>query len=687
MPLSHSTPVLLVSALALLAACGGGELEVPGTTSSSTGGGGTGGDGGAGGAGGGEPSDTWPNLACDPIQGFCGFPFPSNVYTVPDAATATGRRVSFLPDMLPTTAAGYKPSGEPWSKADGFSASTALLAHFPGATDTGLADAFHIADSLNVDSKTVLLDTVTGERVAHWAELDKSTTDVTQRSLMIRPAAPLVDGRRYVVAVRGLVDAQGQPITPTPAFAALRDGGESSEPSVVARRGLYDEIFSLLLTTGVAREDVLLAWDFTTASKESNTGWLLHMRDAALAAVGADGPEYTITNVQTDFDPAIAFRIEGTFKAPLFLDQPGPGAKLLFGADGKPRISTDTPTYDVPFLLMIPTSASSTTPAKLLQYGHGLLGSRTQIGAGHFRSFMDNFGYAMFAVDLVGMASDDEDWVAEKVALGQADQVTAMFDRMHQGFVNYVVAMRLMSAGMANDATYGPLLDASDPTYFGISQGGIAGGVYVTISTEIERGALEVMGQPYNLLLNRSVDFDPFFALMKNPASGLPDARQQQLFLGALQMGWDRVEPSGYTKYTTTGIDAAAGPKRVLMRAALGDHQVTTIGAHQMARAMGAKHVDTGLRDIYALEKVTGPVTTGAAYLEYDFGLPEDPVCNVPQALCDDPHGKLRSLDAAREQLDRFLTTGEILDTCENGVCDYSALSGCAGGETQVSCQ
>jgi len=90
MPLSHSTPVLLVSALALLAACGGGELEVPGTTSSSTGGGGTGGDGGAGGAGGGEPSDTWPNLACDPIQGFCGFPFPSNVYTVPDAATATG---------------------------------------------------------------------------------------------------------------------------------------------------------------------------------------------------------------------------------------------------------------------------------------------------------------------------------------------------------------------------------------------------------------------------------------------------------------------------------------------------------------------------------------------------------------------------------------------------------------------
>jgi hypothetical protein len=63
--------------------------------------------------------------------------------------------------------------------------------------------------------------------------------------------------------------------------------------------------------------------------------------------------------------------------------------------------------------------------------------------------------------------------------------------------------------------------------------------------------------------------------------------------------------------------------------------------------------------------------------VEYDFGLPPDPVENLPQRECEDPHGKLRKLDEARQQLDRFLRTGVIDNFCGGGVCSFADMSGC----------
>ena len=113
------------------------------------------------------------------------------------------------------------------------------------------------------------------------------------------------------------------------------------------------------------------------------------------------------------------------------------------------------------------------------------------------------------------------------------------------------------------------------------------------------------------------------------------------------------------------------------MRAAVGDHQVTTLGAHHMARSIGVPHLDSGIRSIWGLDSVTDRVS-GGAYVEYDFGLPPDPWCNLPQSKCEDPHGKLRKLEAARVQLDHFLRTGEVVDECD-GPCSYPDMSGCAG--------
>ncbi len=560
----------------------------------------------------------------------------------------------------------------PWSKADGFSAGAALLTFLPGATASGLATPLDPRSSLDADSPTVLLDAVTNERVPHYAEIDHAQGESDQRSFIVRPVVPLVDGHRYIVAIRKVRSATAE-ILPSPAFKALRDLETSSEPSIEARRGLYEDIFGRLAAANVPRGELQLAWDFTTASRENVTGWLLHMRDEALGIAGDAGPAYRIESVDETLDPEhVAFRINGQMTVPFYLDKPGPGASLIFGANGQPTPNPAQPTYDVPFEMLIPKSAL-TTPAPLLQYGHGLLGSRSQIEAENFRKLISDKNYAIFGTDLVGMAEDgDGVHISDTLASGHIEQIATVFDRLHQGVLNSLLAMRMMKNAFAKDAKYGKYLDATQRYYHGISQGGISGGVYVATSTDVERGVLEVMGQPYTLLLYRSVDFNLFFTVLR---ATYPDTRDQQLVLALTQMLWDRVEPSGYTKYMHGGLPNTPSHE-VLMRAALGDHQVTTFGAQIMARAVGAKHLDTGLGDVFGLEK-TAETTTGSVFTEYDFGLPPVPLCNIPMSACADPHGLVRKLQSAEDQLDRFLRTGNGVVFCDGKVCKYPEQSGC----------
>src|SRR5690606_13867957 len=188
----------------------------------------------------------------------------------------------------------------------------------------------------------------------------------------------------------------------------------SSDAAIEERRDLYRNIFATLSAAGIDREELQLAWDYTTASRENNTGFLVHMRDEALAIVGSAGPSYTIDSVEEPpfadgelDDEHIAYRIFGTMTVPLYLDQPGPGAHLLLGPDGMPEPNPEMPTAEFSFEVLIPKSAT-VSPGALIQYGHGLLGEKEQIESDHFLTFIDEYGYVLFGVDFIGFSADDE---------------------------------------------------------------------------------------------------------------------------------------------------------------------------------------------------------------------------------------------------------------------------------------
>lgn len=698
-----STWLIALSAF-LISACSSSSSGTAGT-----GGGGAGGSGGEGGSGGGGGVDggfAYPLLDCDPlVPEYCGFPFPSNVYTIEDPTTPTGRRVRFGEEMLRGN------DSTPWDYSDGFSAGTPIMTQLNGATGKELGGQLDIEQSLGADSPTMLLDAETGELVPHFAEIDAQARTAEERATMIRPAVRLRDNARYIVAFRNLTNEDDEVIEASAEFAALRDGSASDDESIEARRDLYEDIFAKIEAKGWSRDEIQIAWDFNTASDENNTGWLLHMRDTAFELIEQDGGfKYTIETLELDTDEGaidptnIAFRIFGTFRVPLFMSSEEPGSVLLLDDDDTPMVNSETPWTDVPFEVLIPQSAKD-SPAPIIEYGHGLFGEKEQIQSSHFRSFMNEYNYIFVGTDLQGMSDPDVDAVIAALGSGKFSEIQTMWDRLHQGFLNHLVLLRMMKTAFSQDPMVGQYVKGDEAYYHGISQGGIMGSVILAATNDVDRGALGVMGMPYSLLVFRSVDFDQFLTLIR---LFYPDRRTNQLLLGMGQMPWDRVEPMGWAHHVTENAIGGVNTKEVLMRAAIADHQVTTVGAHILARTMKAPLLDSGLQDagirydIWGLDKVES-TDSGSFYIELDFGLPGEPACNVPMPLCNDPHERPRRLQSSRIQLDEFLRNGTGTNHCSmietqpdppnqpiaDGVCSYPGWSGCTDEtveDTQALC-
>jgi hypothetical protein len=647
-------------AAALLAGCSGETSDTTGNTTTETGTGTVV-----------DPPDEGVPDECDPlVPTECVLPFPSNRYLTDDAATPTGKHVLFPEGALPEPNGGALMPPDGFAVLDGFSPGLAPFTLLPGATVTGLPDPTSIAKSLEPECPTVIIDAETGERVPHIAELDMTVAEgyEDRRVLFVRPVVRLADATRYIVAIRHVVGEDGKDIEPSLAFQALRDGTPYKHPSIDARRALYDDIFAKLGAAGVEKGSLQIAWDFTTASKENHTATAVYMRDDALVVAGDMGPPFTVDSMVDAPEAGIARTIEGHMTVPLYLDKLDTGARLNLGADGLPA---QNGTAEVPFSIMIPEICAQGTPCPLLQYGHGLLGGRDEIEAGNLKTFTQTHGYVMFATDWIGMSDDDNNTLANIIAVGDISQFATTPERSMQGFVNAILAMRMMGGGFVADpsVTFNGV-SAIDPTqkyYYGNSQGGILGGVLMALHVDVTRGILGVPGQPYNTLLHRSSDFTPFFTILK---IAFKDPVAQNIALGLVQMLWDRAEPTGYTAYLKGDDKLPNTPDHeVLLHVAIGDHQVSPLGAHIMARTVGAKSMSPAFRPIFGVEEAAMPYT-GTAIVEFDFKQPPEPIFNVPPSMGEDTHGWVRRLPEAQQQMDTFLRTGQVVEVCP-GLCQF----------------
>ena len=210
----------------------------------------------------------------------------------------------------------------------------------------------------------------------------------------------------------------------------------------------------------------------------------------------------------------------------------------------------------MPFTCRIPRSAldpANPPAARPSLYGHGLLGSPSEVNAGNVRAMANEHNFVFCATAWAGFAAEDIGNVVG--AISDFSHFNTVADRMQQGFLNQLILGRLMihPQGLASNAAFQKngrsVIDTRRLFFDGNSQGGIMGGSLTALAPDFNRAVLGVPGMNYSTLLQRSVDFDTYAQLIY-PA--YPDESTRQLMFAVIQLLWDRGEADGYAQHITS---------------------------------------------------------------------------------------------------------------------------------------
>ena len=283
--------------------------------------------------------------------------------------------------------------------------------------------------------------------------------------------------------------------------------------------------------------------------------------------------------------------VHGTFQVPLFLQDTTQYSGMTTDAAGNPVINGNG-TWTANFICVLPSTVQPGGPATPTVYGHGLLGSASEVEGGSFSAGVaDNLMGC--ATDWVGMSESDVGNVVRN--LNDMSTFSTQVDHMLQGFVNFQFLGRLINSpdGFVTDPAFqdgggNPLFKTNDCHFMGYSQGGIMGGAVSAVSTEWTRVILGVPGMDYGgLLLQRSVDWDQFAAIFDQAYTNPVD---QQLVLQLAQLLWDRGENEGYAEQLVSDPYPGIPAKQVFIIENYGDHQVANVSAEMLARTLGARN-------------------------------------------------------------------------------------------------
>jgi hypothetical protein len=623
-----------------------------------------------------------PRCTGVPTRG-CLLPFPNDfALTKADRSSATGRRVAFLRAAMPANKSGRRIDPREWNRNDGFSPGQPIIVHVPSLTtqgrfrSSGIVPVNDLAKYTKLRQPLLLLDEATGKRQIVWGELDANKVATKSRNLIIHPAKNLVPGRRYVVVLRFLRDRQPRGLWATTSRALRR----------------------ALSRAGVSQASVYLTWDFTVASDRSLTARMLSIRNDAFRQLGdtnlGDGaiqgrpPSFAVTGVQ-DFTAAqnskIARTVTGTFTVPCYLNVGGcpPGARFHYSSGRPDALPTQLPgnVQQAAFQCNIPRAAF-TTPSRISLYGHGLLGSHTQVDETNIQDMSAEHDFTFCATDWSGMSSQD---VPNAIGiLGDFSRFPSLADRLQQGILNTLYLGRLLAhpQGFAANASFqGPggqaLLNTSNLYFDSNSQGAIIGGAATALAPDWRRAVLGVATMDYGALLPRSTDFDTY-NLIFTPA--YKDEGTRLLIISIAQMLWDRGETDGWAYHVTTSPPAGTPRHTVLMNAAVGDHQVANAMSDVEARTIGARAYRPAIAvgrtfdvtPLFGIPTIGGYPFPGSAIVYWDGGpqTAPTPPFNIPARGGADPHSFPRSTIADRNQKSAFLSpNGAVINVCGAAPC------------------
>jgi hypothetical protein len=603
--------------------------------------------------------------ACNPLGGQgCLLPWPSLSYTRPDPATATGYRLDLPSAGMPRNATQVAIDPAPLNaRWDGFSPTAPMIAMFPnGVSPEGLPSFKHPEDSLAAGSPVIVLDLDRGERAPVFAEVDQNILDEpNDRALVIRPLMRLHEHTHYAVAIRNTVrSADGSALPISPGFAALRDGTSFAHPRFAAMQARAGAMFDKLAAAGVATSELVLAWDFVTASDAMLRGDLTAMRGDALAAIG-DKAANLVTAVggapfTADEQPVTAQsykRYLGTFKSPDFLTAGETDPSVLArDAAGRPQMHG---LRDAQFAAIIPACVQTQPlPRPTIIFGHGLFGSSAgYLDDGFVQSLAEEHCLIIIAGDFIGLTSRQVG--AAGVAVTDLNGGNTITEKLGQSIIDFMALESIARGPMATSLKFQfggrPVIDPANTFYVGGSLGGIMGNVLMAYDPNLTRGVLAVPGGAWSLLIERS----NAWSVLKNVIQGsYPDPQVYALDVALFGMAFEPYDP------ITTAAHVIKDPlfgnpvKNILMWYSIGDCLVSNLTTEMTARTMGIDMIGPSVKAPWGLAIQPGAQANGIVVFD-DHPTPLPPDTNVPPDKDNGTHSGINRKAAALRMVNRFL--------------------------------
>ena len=276
---------------------------------------------------------------------------------------------------------------------------------------------------------------------------------------------------------------------------------------------------------------------------------------------------------------------------------------------------------------------------------------------GHFIELFNRMEVIVIATTWRGLTREDTPdvvWAAND--LGRFNEVT---ERLHQGVANTVALARYAAEGdLLEEPSLEGLADASRVSYYGVSLGGIMGGVAVANSSHLDRALLHVAGSSWGLTFTRSSNYEDFANLVED---GIDDPLHRQLLYALTQLFWDPVDPGSY------GSELA--DREVLLQYSINDDEVTNFGTELLGRAAGWPVVLPSATAPWGLSTTTFPAQA-PALVQFDPLLSDPDNGNQP-ATVTGAHRAPRQWESAKLQAIDFLVAepGVINHYCGDEVC------------------
>jgi hypothetical protein len=571
----------------------------------------------------------------------------------PSAHLVVDGRISISPDIVPMSVDGTPLALDRVNGRAGFSVVQSAVVDFGVALD---GDTLPGQGEALSDGTVQMWDLEAGLPIRCFAEVDASPELNGEAPVVIvRPLDLLPPGHRIAVAFTSAVQtADGDPLTAPDWYQDVM--ADRPGPDLSDWVTHYQTLSTDLADLGM--DDLVFAFDFPVADGGTSV--------RAMVEQVSTPTSWSFEEVR-DVDEGYILpegtwrQLDGFFVGDNFLAD----ENHLNLIDGVPQASG---TIEARLFVHMPESVrdapAGSVPVWL--FGHGIFDNPEEyLGRMDDRSTVaelaDEAGVIIVASEWRGLRAIDRLHALELAS--DFGRITEITDRLHQGIADVVGLSRLVLAG---DLLSAPELEGkADPSqlmYYGISLGGIAGGVMLANNDAIDHGVLHVGGASWSTMLERSSQWIPFDWAM---AQNVPSARDRQLLYALSQLYWDPVDPANHV--------AGLASKSVLWQEAVGDEQVANITTELIARAAGAQQLEPIVHEVPGLSTSPAPIM-GRTLAQFDPEVALPPEENRPSPITM-AHSNPRTWPGARQQVARFLDAvdpGVVEHFCGESPCSES---------------